>query len=396
MEKADGRRLWTRTFTALLAANFFTAMVFYLLNTTIAGHVMDSFHVGAAESGVIVGAYAVGSVFARVLIGSSADRLGLRRLTWSSTALYLVLTALYLVVDRYWLLFLVRLLQGISFGVSNTVVNTLGMLEIPPERRGEGTAVFTLSPTLSAAVGPAVGMVLARGGSYRAVLWTCVACAAVSMVMVLAAGIRPDAPPRLARDRAGGERRAFELFEASALPVSVMFLLMAMCYGTVTSFVSRYSESIGLADAATFYFVVYALVIIPVRPLAGKLLDKRTDNTVIYPTLAVYALGFVLLSRAGSGPVLLLSALCVGIGYGVSLSGGHAIAVKYTTPDRFALAVATFYACGDLGVGVGPALLGMLQPPFGYRGMYLSLVLVVLLGGICYTAFHGRGRGRTQ
>lgn len=355
MERAGKGKLWTRTFTALLAANFFTAMVFYLLNTTIAGYVMDSFRVGPAESGVIVGAYAVGAVLARLLIGGGAARLGLWRLAWSSTALYLLLTALYLAADRYWLLFLVRFLQGISFGISNTVVNTLGMLEIPLERQGEGTAVFTLSPTLSAAVGPAVGMVLFRSDSYRTVLWTCTVCAAVAMVM---------------------------------------FLLMAMCYGTVTSFVSRYSESLGLEDAATFYFVVYALVIVPVRPLAGRLLDKRTDNMVIYPTLAVYALGFFLLSRAGNGFVLLLSAACVGAGYGVSLSGGHAIAVKYTTPDRYALAVATFYACGDLGVGVGPALLGMLQPSLGYRGMYLSLVLVVTLGGLLYTAFHGRGRGR--
>ncbi len=394
MERAGKGKLWTRTFTALLAANFFTAMVFYLLNTTIAGYVMDSFRVGPAESGVIVGAYAVGAVLARLLIGGGAARLGLWRLAWSSTALYLLLTALYLAADRYWLLFLVRFLQGISFGISNTVVNTLGMLEIPLERQGEGTAVFTLSPTLSAAVGPAVGMVLFRSDSYRTVLWTCTVCAAVAMVMVLAAGIRPDGPPVLAASGAGEERRKFELFEARALPVSVMFLLMAMCYGTVTSFVSRYSESLGLEDAATFYFVVYALVIVPVRPLAGRLLDKRTDNMVIYPTLAVYALGFFLLSRAGNGFVLLLSAACVGAGYGVSLSGGHAIAVKYTTPDRYALAVATFYACGDLGVGVGPALLGMLQPSLGYRGMYLSLVLVVTLGGLLYTAFHGRGRGR--
>ncbi|BAQ08858.1 MFS transporter [Bacillus sp. OxB-1] len=112
-----------------------------------------------------------------------------------------------------------------------------------------------------------------------------------------------------------------------------------------------------------------------------------------YPALVLFALGMWVLSQADTTLMFLLAAAIIGLGYGNFQSCTQALAIKVTPPHRMGLANSTYFICLDLGLGLGPFLLGYLVPAFGYSGLYLTLVGVIVLGILVYYFLHG---GRDQ
>jgi MFS family permease len=98
----------------------------------------------------------------------------------------------------------------------------------------------------------------------------------------------------------------------------------------------------------------------------------------------------LLLSQASTGFVLLLAAAIIGLGYGNFQSCAQALAVKVTPHHRMGLATSTYFIFLDLGLGMGPFLLGFLVPSFGYRGLYLALTGVIVIGFFVYQIAYGR------
>ena len=73
--------------------------------------------------------------------------------------------------------------------------------------------------------------------------------------------------------------------------------------------------------------------------------------------------------------------------------------MRLAPDDRLSLANSTFYILLDIGVGVGPLLLGIVQPLWGYRGLFeaMSLVAIVALAAYLFVSRkHGTMRRRLR
>jgi MFS family permease len=98
----------------------------------------------------------------------------------------------------------------------------------------------------------------------------------------------------------------------------------------------------------------------------------------------------LLLSQASHGITLLLAGAIIGLGYGNFLSCGQAISIKEAPPHRLGLATATYFMFLDVGFGVGPYLFGSLVPFTGYRGLYLTMAMVILATVFLYHFLYRR------
>jgi MFS family permease len=156
------------------------------------------------------------------------------------------------------------------------------------------------------------------------------------------------------------------------------------------SFLPAYTREIDLLDAGSVFFMVYSVAMIVSRPFAGRWFDARGHNAVMYPSFMLFAIGFVLLSQAHHGIILLLAGVFMGIGFGTFASSGQAIAITLVEKHRIGVATATFLAIAEMGLGFGPFLLGFLVPVIGFRRMYLSLAGVVMAAMCFYYVLHGR------
>jgi MFS family permease len=196
--------------------------------------------------------------------------------------------------------------------------------------------------------------------------------------------------PRQDQAEAAKSFQISNYLELKAIPISVIALIIGFSYCGVLTFLSLYSRQIHLEEAASFYFLVYAITVLISRPFSGRLLDVKGANFVVYPCLFIFAIGMLLLSQAGHGITLLLAGAIIGLGYGNFLSCAQAISIKLVPPHRLGLATSTYFIFLDLGFGVGPYLLGFLVPFSGYRGLYFMMVIVILIAIVLYYFLHGK------
>lgn len=377
-------KLWTKDFILTFVANFFCALIFYLLMVTLAAYATNSFHASASMAGLVVSIFAIGALLARVFTGKYMEVMGRSLITKIGIVFFLLTALAYIPIKSLPLLIIVRFFNGFSFGISSTCLQTIGMTLVPDSRRGEGTGYFMLSQNFATAAGPFLGLYLFNHFNYTVIFSICSACAALCLIFILMVHIRNVELSDEDMKRACSGFKLKDTIELKAVPISVFMLVMSLCYGAILSFMNSYAIETNLKAASTWFFVVYAGMLLIARPIAGSIQDKKGDNYVIYPSIISYAIGFFILFEAKSGFMFLLSAAFFAMGYGTLLSCCQAMAIKKTTKQRYGLAVSTFFICCDSGVGIGPVILGMLAPSAGFRGVYIACAVIVVISLITY------------
>ncbi|WP_211882770.1 MFS transporter [Pseudarthrobacter albicanus] len=319
-------RLWTRNFVLAIVTNFFIAMVFYLLMTSMALYAVERFQASDSAAGFAASAFIAGSVVARLFAGRLLDTLGRRRVLLASLAVFVIASLLYLQANTLGLLLALRAVHGVAFGAGNTAIAAAVQALIPPARRSEGTGYFGLSATLATAVGPSLAIQLS---------------------------------PRMEGTRAS----------SSSVPPA---------------------KARGMSDSAGIFFLLYAAAVLASRFFVGRIQDRRGDNSVMYPTLAFFALGLAMLALEPSVWSIGLAGILVGFGFGALLPCAQTIAVTAVPAARMGTGISTFYLMLDAGTGLGPVVLGALVPVLGYAGMYGALSLLMCAAVLLYFLVHGR------
>lgn len=364
-------------------------MNYYLLMIVISEYAMNEFHLPSSQAGFTASIFVIGALIARLFVGKWIARVGYKKMLCVGVIANIVMTLTYFGVNSVALLLVIRLLHGAAFGITSTSSATIIADIIPKERRGEGIGYYSLSQTLATAIGPFLGMFLSQHGSYRMIFAACTIASAISVVIAPFLSLREM---ELTEEQIKG-MQGFKLsnfIEYKAVPISIIALLIYVCYSSIVSFLTVYSKEIHLVDAASFFFIVYAVVVLASRPAVGKMFDKKGENVIMYPAILIFAIGMFLFSQSYQSVMLLLAAAFIGLGLGAIQSITQAIAVKVTPQHRMGLANSTYFMLADVGMGIGPLLVGFLIPFTGYRGMYMVVTIIALVCIFLYSLLHGR------
>jgi MFS family permease len=208
-------------------------------------------------------------------------------------------------------------------------------------------------------------------------------------------------PPKsvLPATAAATKKRGFSLssfFAVEALPLSAITFFVSIGFASLLSFISPYTSSKGLETGGKFFFIMYAIFTLLSRPLTGKLFDRKGDNIVMVPSFVLFAAGLCLLGLSDSNIAVLASGALIGMGFGTFMSCSQAIVIKLSPADSIGKANSTFFIFMDLGVGLGPLLLGKVIPLLQFSGMYELLAVVMLMCLVSYHFLHGRYVGAHQ
>ena len=110
------------------------------------------------------------------------------------------------------------------------------------------------------------------------------------------------------------------------------------------------------------------------------------------PAFVAFIVGMGLLATVYRPAAMLIAAALLGFGVGTVQASGLALAVRIAPDERLGLANSTFYILLDVGVGLGPLLLGLVQPVLGFRGLFEAMSLVAIVALAAYL-FVSRKRG---
>ena len=382
-------KLWTKEFITTAVVNFFAALNFYLLMIIISEFAMKKFDSSPSEAGFTASIFIIGALIARVFVGKWMMSAGYKKILCVGVIAGLIMTIAYFAVNNISLLLVVRFLHGASFGITSTATATIVSDIVPKERRGEGIGYFSLSQIMATAIGPFIGMFLSQHGSYNLIFTACTIASLIALIMLPFLSLRKNKVTE--EQNSGVQRFSLSNFvEPKAIPISIVCSLVYMCYSSIVSFLTVYSKEINLVDAASFFFIVYAIVVLFSRPTVGKMFDMKGENTIMYPAILTFGIGLLLLSYSYHGYVLLFSAVLIGLGFGAIGSSTQTIAVKVASPKRLGLANSTYYMFSDIGMGVGPIASGFVISYIGYRGMYTVVAIIALACLALYYLMHGK------
>lgn len=384
----NNSKLWTKNFIIISLVHFFIALNFYLLMIIISEFAMNKFAAPPSKAGFAAGIFVLGALIARLFTGKRIARIGQKKTLYAGLILGLITTSMYFGANNLVLLLVIRFLHGISFGIASTAAGTIAANIIPGGRYGEGIGYFSLSVTLATAIGPFLGIFIMEHGSYSTIFTYCTFLAGINLLIALNLKVNDI---RLTSEQLE-ELKGFKInniLETRVIPISIVCMIIFFCYSSVISFLTVYSKEINLMEAASFFYIIFAVAIFFSRLFIGRLFDAKGENLIMYSAILIFMIGILIFSRAHDGFALLLAAAVIGLGYGSIQSSGQAIAVKITEMHRVGLATSTYFVLGDIGMGIGPFVCGLVIPFTGYRGMYMGVAGVLALCILVYYLLHG-------
>lgn len=390
--------LWTKNFIMISLINFIVTLIFYLLIVVIAGYAVDEFDASTSTAGLVSSIFIIGSLFGRLLTGRIITSVGSKRTLQIGLLAFFITTFAYFVALNIPSLIVLRLLHGMSMGIIGTTTGTLIAQIIPPTRRGEGIGYFSLSAVLATAIGPFIGILLTQNAeSFNTVFIFNAVLVVICVLMYFTVDLnKVNTMVKTNLETADKGFKLSNYIEPKAVPISFIALLVGVAYSGVMSFLSFYAESIHLIKAGSFFFLVYAIVILCTRPITGPLMDRKGANVIVYPSLIIFSLGMYSFSQASNSAIFLIAAALIGIGYGNFSSIAQALAVKVTEPHRYGLATSTYFIFLDLGLGIGPYILGLIEPHTTYRVLFFAMVPVILFALVCYYFLVGLKEARLK
>lgn len=346
---------------------------FYLLIPTLPVYLADTMGLSSSQLGIVLSSYTIGLLLIRPMSGFLVDCFSRKLLYLFGFIAFALMFTGYLYASTLISVMLVRFLQGGFMGLTSVSGNTIAVDVIPAARRGEGMGFYGLTINLAMSLAPLVAVsVFQLFGFHQLVRFALIS----AWLGVLSVGfIRYPRRQKVARPHFSFDR--FILL--NALPAAFTYILVAIPYGMIVSFVVLYGSDLGIPNPGHF-FLFMAIGVGISRLISGKLVDRGKIHHVALSSMFCLVLSFLVFSFCHSAFVFFTCALCIGIGFGVGVPAFQCLFINVAPADRRGTATSTFLTSFDVGVGIG-----MLSA--GFIAQQINLAMAYAVGsGCCFMA----------
>jgi predicted MFS family arabinose efflux permease len=377
------RQILSREFILTSLAQFVFTFVFFILIPTLPIYLSRSGST-EAEIGVLIGIFFFSSLLLRPFVGKALLKIDEKKFMTAGALLFTLTSPAYLLAPPFWPLLFVRFFQGIGFAFFHTASFTLIANITPQDHRGQSLGYFYLAMNISGALAPPVGMFIINQFSFTSLF---LVCSGLSLCSLL---ITHQLKKRQVHSLEASSLEGGFLLSRKALPPSVIGFFALFIWGALAAFFPLYAMNHGVANPGLF-FATMAVMLILGRSLGGKLLDLYSREIVILPCLTTYIISMILLAFSETLPMFILVAVIWGIGHAFLVPS----LVVYTL-DRMGSspgpAMGMFTAFADLGISLGPVLMGIVVHSTSYPIMFFCLALTGAIN-LIYFYFFVRKRG---
>jgi MFS family permease len=395
---ATPTRLWTRGFVLLCISTVLCYFANYLVGVVLPLYVQD-----LGGNPVIIGlvftAFSVTSFVLRPLIGHLTD-------VWSVRGTIAIGAALLgglpfsLVAPTLWVAFVANGLRGIGWGAFSSGSSTAVALLAPPQRRGEASGQYSVAGTASQAFAPAIGLwLLQQTGSYAFVFVLGGLCGLGALVVLLTQVPRLGVGKTTFRGAFAWPAAGISLssfVEARVLLASLLLVCVTLTTPMSTVFIPVHALALGV-EHISFYFIAAGITSITLRLMLGRYLDRGSRGRWIVGGYALLALAFVAFTQVRGLEGFLLAAVLSASGIALAQPSMMALAMDRAASGRMGKAMATYSMFFRAGEGLGAPFAGWLILQFGFTGMYVGALAIVLMGIVLALANWGTlGRRASQ
>ena len=383
MTDLSTQRLWNRSFILCVFNNLFLFIYYFALIAVLPIYIMQELGGSIEQAGLALTLFLVSSISIRPFSGMLIERIGKKKTIRGAGLLFVLFAGSFLWIDSLWSLLLCRFLHGFWFSLLTTVNVPIVNDFIPEHRKGEGMGYFVMSTNLGVVFGPLVALTMIQFASFQALFAVLTLISLIGYLFCLTLNIEDNVKIK-PLTQAKTPLQLSDIVEVRVLAISVVALLTALAYSSITSFITAYADSKQLLSYASLFFVVFAVSMIAVRPWVGKFYDRKGPSSVIYPSFVAFAIGLILTSMVETQWSLWLAAVFIGFGYGSLFPCLQTLAIQRVEKQRMGHAISTFFTLFDMGLAIGSVVMGLVIAAVDYQMTYLMCAGIVILTLLVY------------
>ena len=378
----DSNRLWSPAFTNYGISSGILYMTQYVLVAALPIVITSELSGSDLDAGLAMTYFQIGTILCRIFAGRLIDGFNKRIVLLISTALFFIIMGLFNFTTSLEAVFVLRGLHGVVFALGTTVMATLAVLVLPPNRKGEGVNMFAIFSNIAMVLGPAIGLyALSSYGSMALYIFLTVM---TGLAMVLSNIIPLSKELTLPKQSKYKGWHIFQFIENKSLPWALMGLFIGFTYSGVLVFIPIELNSMGAGIWGSAFFAIFALMIIISRPIVGKIYARYGSKIIIYIGLGLFILGLFGLGLAITPLAILFTAPLLGLGYGAAQPAFQALAIQSAPIERAGVSTATYFLALDISVGAGSVILAVLASAWGYQYLYMFTALVMVIALALY------------
>jgi MFS family permease len=370
------QKILTRDFVLCFFAQFSFASVFFILIPTLPIY-LSSVEATEVEIGILIGAFGISSLILRPIVGRAIPKVPEKIFMVAGAILFVLTSMAYLFATPFWSFFIVRIFQGVGSAFFSTAAIILVSNITPDISRGQSIGYFFLSFNISMALAPPFGMFLINHFGFTILFLVCAVLSLCSLL--ISSKLRTNDVKPMAD--ASIEDSSF--FSPKAFPPIFVYFLAHIIWGALTTFFPLHAINHGVTNPGLF-FAAYAIVLILGRALGGRILDVYSRDKVILPCLIAYIIAMAVLAFSKSLQMFIVVAVIQGIGHAFLMPALVAYTLDLAGSSR-GTSIGLLSAAGDLGMVLGPIMMGIILSFTNFTGMFLG---VALIGLINFTYFY--------
>lgn len=314
-----------------------------------------------AEASLIVALLGIGSLVSNIPASLLTARFGERRSMLVAAALSLGAMLVCVFAPVLWVLAVGVFLVGAAAAVFSLARQSYLTEAVPPIMRARAMSTLGGVARIGIFIGPFVGALVIHLAGLPGAYW-------VAAVAVTAAGAvawqLPDLAPRGGSGPVGPKPTIAGLMATHRkvfLSVGMGVLLVSAVRSSRQVVVPLWAESLGLSPATTslIYGLSGAVDMLIFYP-AGKIMDLKGRTAVAIPSMVLMGLGLLLMPLSNNATTLLLVALLIGFGNGLSSGLIMTLGADHAPPNGRAQFLGIWRFMSAAGGSSGPAILAFL------------------------------------
>ena len=373
MPKAE-EKLWTKCFCTILGSHFIFFLGFYMLAPTLPLYI-KSLGGNSAQIGLVSTGYAIASIIMRFVVPFLQEKWPRKTLLRAGIAAVFVLAVIYCFAHSVASVIVLRLLQGLGFGIITTFAGTMAADAAPPSRLGEAVALFGMATTGAVALAPAFGLFIMEHFGFPAMFIIAAVIISVSMISWSTVNL-PD-PPKLPASTDGRLHFWSRIYDTRIAFQTVLLACYGIARGTQQSFLTVMATEEGLS-MISLYSIVETGITFVFRFVSRKWYDRRGPNLMVLLGGVMSTVAFFLFSITRSNAMLLTAAVSNGIAMAAIVPTFQTWIMEAVGAQRRTLGSALYFNVSDLGTAVGAAVMGIVADSVGYHGTFRCVMFVML------------------
>ena len=371
--------IWSPSYIALMAANFFSSMAMFMSSTTTPLF-MDSLGVPVSTIGLTVAVFFMAAVIVRPFAGPAYDSFSKKKFFIIAECFVCLSIGAYGLCTSAEMMLVLRIVHGTFGGAAIPLAMALVADTLPSTKFASGISIYTLAQSVAQVIGPATGLWLIEVVGYSGTYFLSAGCLAVALCGL-------SVVKEVKRERLPYQFKLNRMFAKEAVSKAAVIALFMISFSCVNSYIVLYGNLRGIENMG-LYFSVYALCLIATRTVYGRAADTLGVERVLLFGVTFFGISFVLLSWMHDFPSLMVVAVVSSLGAGACIPLAQTLALSSVPPERRGAASNTSYMGMDLGQFAGPVLGGLvveaLEPTTGslveaYSSMYLVMIIPIAI-----------------